>query len=186
LAFISEFNVQLLYLPGLKNVVADFLSRPTPPPFTGTVVAAADPVDFEEMAAEQNRCPETQRLLGGTSLKLAFRQTGAQRLAGDISTGTFRPIVPLKFRKYIFAHFNNVADFLSRPPLPFTGMVAAAAATDPVDFEEMAAEQNCCPETQRLRGGTSLKLAFRQTGAQRLAGDISTGTFCPIVPLKFR
>ncbi len=29
LAFISEFNVQLLYLPGLKNVVADFLSRPS-------------------------------------------------------------------------------------------------------------------------------------------------------------
>jgi hypothetical protein len=37
----------------------------------------ADPVDFEEMAAEQNRCPEKERLLGGTSLKLAFRQTGA-------------------------------------------------------------------------------------------------------------
>jgi hypothetical protein len=31
-------------------------------------------VDFEEMAAEQNRCPETQRLLGGTSLKLAFHR----------------------------------------------------------------------------------------------------------------
>jgi hypothetical protein len=30
LAFISEFNVQILYLPGLKNVVADFLSRPKP------------------------------------------------------------------------------------------------------------------------------------------------------------
>ncbi len=28
LAFISEFNVQLLDLPGLKNVVADFSSRP--------------------------------------------------------------------------------------------------------------------------------------------------------------
>ncbi len=66
-------------------------------------------MDFEEMAAEQNCCPETQRLLGGTSLKLAFRQTGAQRLTGDISTGNFRPIVPLKFRKYIFAHFHNVA-----------------------------------------------------------------------------
>ncbi len=61
------------------------------------------------MAAEQNRCPEMQRLLGGTSLKLAFRQTGAQRLAGDISTGTFRPVVPLKFRKNIFGHFHNVA-----------------------------------------------------------------------------
>jgi hypothetical protein len=32
LAFISEINVQMLYLSGLKNVVADFLSRPFPPP----------------------------------------------------------------------------------------------------------------------------------------------------------
>jgi hypothetical protein len=59
---------------GLKNVVADFLSRP-PLLSTGTVAAtaAADPVDIKEMAAEQNRCPEAQRLLGGTSLKFAFR-----------------------------------------------------------------------------------------------------------------
>jgi hypothetical protein len=67
----------MLYLPGLKNVVANFLSRPNQAT-TGSVAAAsaADPLDFEEMAAEQNYCPETQRLLGGTSLTLAFRQTG--------------------------------------------------------------------------------------------------------------
>jgi hypothetical protein len=53
--------------------------------------------------------PRDAAFAGRTSLKLAFRQTGAQRLAGDISTGTFRPIVPLKFRKDIFAHFHNVA-----------------------------------------------------------------------------
>jgi hypothetical protein len=57
----------------LKNVVADFLSHPAPLT-TGSVAATTttDPVDFEEMAAEQHHCPETQRLLGGTSLKLAF------------------------------------------------------------------------------------------------------------------
>jgi hypothetical protein len=66
-------------------------------------------VDFEEMAAKQHHCLETQRLLSSTSLKLAFRQTGAQRLAGDVSTGTFCPIVPLKFRKAIFDHFHNFA-----------------------------------------------------------------------------
>ncbi len=73
-------------MPGLKNVVADFLSCPLPK-FTETVTAtvAADLVDLEEMDAEQNRCAETQRLLGSTSLKLACRQTGAQCLAGDIS-----------------------------------------------------------------------------------------------------
>jgi hypothetical protein len=110
LMFISEFNVQLLYLPSLKNVVANFLSCPTPQT-TGSVATtmAAEPVDFEEMAAKQHRCPETQRLLGGTSLNLAFCQTGAQYLAGDVSTGTFRTIVPLKFRKAIFDHFHNVA-----------------------------------------------------------------------------
>ncbi len=64
----------MLYLPGLENVVADFLSRPSPPDPTGTVAASAaeDPVDFEAMAAKQNSCAETQRLLGGTSRKLAF------------------------------------------------------------------------------------------------------------------
>jgi hypothetical protein len=60
------------------------------------------------MATEQNCCPEMQRLLGGTSFKLDFRQKGAQRLAGDISAGNFHPIVPLKFRKNIFENFHNV------------------------------------------------------------------------------
>jgi hypothetical protein len=92
-----------LYLHGLKNVVADFLSCPNKTT-AGSVAAtsAADQVDLEEMAAKQNRCPETQHLLGGPSLELAFRQTGAQCLAGDVSTGNFRPNVPLKFRKKHF------------------------------------------------------------------------------------
>jgi hypothetical protein len=91
LAFISEFYVQLLNLPGLKNVVADFLSRPNQI-IAGSVASTtlADSVDFEEMATGQIRCPEMQCLLGGTSLKLAFRQTGAQSLAGDVSTDNFR------------------------------------------------------------------------------------------------
>ncbi len=73
-AFISEFNLQLLYLPGLKNVVADFLSCPLPESTeTVAATAAADPVNFEEMAAEQTCCAEMQRLLGSSSLKLAFR-----------------------------------------------------------------------------------------------------------------
>jgi hypothetical protein len=49
-----QFNLQLLYLPGLKNVIADCLTYPQP---TGSVATtmAADPVGFEEMVAEQNR-----------------------------------------------------------------------------------------------------------------------------------
>ncbi len=43
------------------------------------------------MATEQNRCAETQRLLSGSSLKLAFRQAGVQGLV--VSMGVFHPIV---------------------------------------------------------------------------------------------
>jgi hypothetical protein len=104
--------VTALYLPGVKNVAANFLSPfPTALEFTETVAtsAAADPVDFEAMAAEQDRCAETQRLPGSSSLHLAFRQAGTQRLAGNVSTGFFCPIVPQKFRKYIFFHFHNIS-----------------------------------------------------------------------------
>jgi hypothetical protein len=92
LAFISDFNVQMLSLPGLNNVVAHFFSRPPslePPGAIATIatVAAANPVDFEAMATEQNHCAETQRLLGGLSLKIVFQQAGAQSLVGGVSTG---------------------------------------------------------------------------------------------------
>jgi hypothetical protein len=63
---------------------------------------AADPVDFEVMAPEQNRCTETQHLFGSSSLKIAFWEAGAQRLVGDVSKGIFHLVVPKKFRKYVF------------------------------------------------------------------------------------
>jgi hypothetical protein len=47
--------------------------------------------------------------LSSSSLQLAFRQAGTQRLAGHVSTGIFHPIVPQKFRKYIFSHFHNIS-----------------------------------------------------------------------------
>jgi hypothetical protein len=45
------------------------------------------------------------------------------------------------------------------PPQP-TGDVVAAAATTPVDFEAMVAEQKGCPEMQCLHGGSFLTIAF--------------------------
>ncbi len=104
--FISEFNVQLLYLPDLKNVVADFLSCPTQPA-TGSVAArsAADPVDFKEMATG---CLEMQCLLGSTSLKLSFRQTGAQCQSGDVPSTPSAQLSPSNSENHFFNQFYNV------------------------------------------------------------------------------
>jgi hypothetical protein len=75
LAFISEFNVRIPYLPGLQNFLTNFLSHPSQPPKPTEDVAVAtatSPVDFAEMATEQNRFLETQHLLSGSSLTIAF------------------------------------------------------------------------------------------------------------------
>ncbi len=110
--------MRLLNFPGLKNVVADFLSRPNQTT-AGSVAAASvvDAVDFEEMAAEQNRCPETQRLLGGTYLKLAFRQTGAQRLAGDVPQAIFTQLFPLNSEKPFLIIFTMLLTSGGSPPV---------------------------------------------------------------------
>jgi hypothetical protein len=73
---------------------------------------------------------------------------------------------------------------LTLPPQP-TVDVATAALTAPINFELMAAEKKRCPETQRLLGGSSLTIAFCQTYAQHLVGDVSTGIFHPVVLEKF-
>jgi hypothetical protein len=86
---------------------------PPPPPLpTGDVIttaAAATPIEFEVITAEQNCCLETQHLLVSSSLTIAFRQAGIQRLVGDVSTGVFCPMVPEKLRKDIFFHLHNIS-----------------------------------------------------------------------------
>jgi hypothetical protein len=61
------------------------------------------------MAVEHNRCTEMQHLLGGSSLKLAFQQAGAQRLVGNISMEVFHPIVPAKLKNNIFLHLHSIS-----------------------------------------------------------------------------
>jgi hypothetical protein len=53
---------------------------------------ATDPVDYEEMAAEQHRCLETQQLLGGTSLKLASARQALNAWLETFPPALFAPI----------------------------------------------------------------------------------------------
>ena len=68
-----------------------------------------DPIDFEAMAAEQAHCPETRRLLGGSSLQIGSLWEGHHDLLGDTSNGVFRPIVPIPFGKKVFLSLHNIA-----------------------------------------------------------------------------
>jgi Integrase zinc binding domain len=103
------------HTPGVDNVVADaLLWPPTPhPPANHFVqechmaaVAVADPrlsqLDLKEMAMQQILCQQVQQL----RLMISFKQVGDLKLCGDVSTSTFRPLVPLPHRQQIFDHLH--------------------------------------------------------------------------------
>ena len=104
LAFISEFTTDLQHLPGASNVVADTLSRPpsaNPAP-VNSVTRAVVAVPLAELAKQQPLCSAVKRLLGSPSLKVVKKLVGRLPVFGDVSTGTFRPLVPDCLRRQVF------------------------------------------------------------------------------------
>jgi hypothetical protein len=102
---------------------------------------------------------------------------------------------------------NVVADALSRPPLtaqptspsptaedwPEEGLVtperpilAAIAEAQAVNFLAMATTQRCCPEVKEMMNSNILQITTQAAGDASLLGDVSTGAFCPLVPIEYR
>jgi hypothetical protein len=59
------------------------------------------------MALQQILCPQVQKLLHQPGLKIGFKQVGDLKLWGDVSTSTFRPLVPLPHRRQVFDHLHS-------------------------------------------------------------------------------
>ncbi len=72
-----------------------------PPQPTAAAPAA---VDFQALATAQQSCPEMAAMSSSPSLQIVTRPAGDSQLLGDISTGTFRPLLPQSsavFMRYI-------------------------------------------------------------------------------------
>jgi len=86
----------------------------TPPQATAPLevflpaVAAAQPVDFSEMAAAQSSCPDIAVMSTSPSLCIVSRLVEKVSVLGDVSTGVFRPLVPVAFRKQVFQHLHEI------------------------------------------------------------------------------
>jgi hypothetical protein len=76
---------------------------------TAATTIENNPIDFQEMATEQKNCAETQKLISGpTALTISFQTVGSHKLAGNTSTGVWRPLVPLGHRRAVVNSIHNI------------------------------------------------------------------------------
>ena len=66
------------------------------------------------MAAKQMLCKDMQVLRGSSTLRLVSRPEGDLQLLGDISTGIFRPLVPVCMQKQVFDSVHELAHLGTR------------------------------------------------------------------------
>ncbi len=80
-----------------------------PSQLTDDAAAARDapPISFKEMAAKQNQCTETQRLLGRTSLTIVPTSWQTPHSQQCLNRG-FRLVVRKKFQQEIFSHLHKI------------------------------------------------------------------------------
>jgi hypothetical protein len=65
-------------------------------------------------------------------------------------------------------------------------VLAAIADVQAVDSSAMSAAQRSCPEVKEMMNSDTLQIATQAVGGTPLLGDISTGVFCPLVPIQCR
>ena len=71
-------------------------------------VADAQPVDFSAMTAAQRTCPQVAEMTNSSTLQITTQAVGDTTLLGDVSTGVFRPLVPLQHREAVFKSFHSI------------------------------------------------------------------------------
>jgi hypothetical protein len=137
LSFIAKFTSDIRHTPGQENVVADALSclpsaatqlpppqQPPSPALTAedwpeeglatpeqpilAGITDGQLVNFSAMAAAQRSCPEVVEMMNSTTLQITTQAVGDDTLLGDVSTGVFRPLVPIQHREAVFQSLHSI------------------------------------------------------------------------------
>ena len=73
-------------------------------------------LDYHCLAADQLLYLEVAALCANSSLHFSTQHMDGRSILGDISTGTFRPVVPQSFRQHVFETIHNTPTRACRPP----------------------------------------------------------------------
>jgi len=167
LAYVAEFSATLHHIQGVKNPVADSLSRPPV-----AVSAAQQPPAVSEASLAAARVADGTAGATPSSSELLLRPPEAV-LADTVQAD-------LSLESLAAQSVGGTAGAL-------VSAVQEVASLRAPSAEELAAAQASCPDVAAAqRGESSLQLASFETAAGQLIGDTSTGSFRPIVPAPLR
>ncbi|MEG2138194.1 MAG: reverse transcriptase domain-containing protein, partial [Oscillospiraceae bacterium] len=88
--------------PSTPSVPAVSVPAVTDVPAVSAIMAALVAVNFTEMATAQLACPSVADMMHSPSLQVGTTAVGAATLYGDVSTGGFRPLVPVALRRTVY------------------------------------------------------------------------------------
>ncbi len=71
-------------------------------------IADVQPVDFSVMASQQQSCPEVAEMLNSGNLQIISQGVGGASLLVDVSTGVYRPLVPIQSREAVFQLLHTI------------------------------------------------------------------------------
>ncbi len=120
---------------------------------SGTIAAAVG-VDFAALAAAQATCPDVLSMQNSPSLQVTIREHGGVQLLGDISTGTFRPLVPAAFRTVIIGFLHSI----HHPGVRATARLVKSAFCWPRMGKDITAVARSCMDCQLGKVHRHIKL----------------------------
>ncbi len=98
------------------------------------------PLDFQAVATAQRTCPKVVAMSNSPSLQIVSRAAGDTTILGDISTGTFRPLVPPAFRQEVIRRLHEV----HHPGVRATTRLVKASFCWPKMGRDIAAAARAC------------------------------------------
>ncbi len=89
-----------------KDWLEESLAAPEQPILAA--IADAQLINFSAMAAAQRSCPEVAEMMNSTTLQIITQAVADETLLGDVSTGVFRPLVPIQHREAVFQSMHSI------------------------------------------------------------------------------
>jgi len=168
LSYIAEYTSDIIYVPGVDNVVADTLSRP--------------PAGAAQQPQAASLCARPPAAV------ISHPPAGAAQPPQAASLCARPPAAVIRHPPAGAAQQPQAASLCARPPAAVINQLQPTPVflTAGVDISALSSAQGSCPEVAAMANKASLRVSSATFQGCQLICDFSTGAPRPLLPPPFR